>query len=206
MKSFVFTLVASIYVSAQLSCTPVDSNNSAENSSEPESQAVVDTSKQLERQKPMRHYTEYTPESDDELKKRLTAEQFHVTRENGTERPYSNEYWDNKKEGIYVDIISGEPLFSSTTKYDSRSGWPSFTAPIDPKTIVELKDTSYGMTRVEIRSKRSDAHLGHLFTDGPKPSGLRYCVNSASVRFVPKEKLEAEGYSEFLKLFAEVAK
>lgn len=137
----------------------------------------------------------------EKLKKSLTPIQFQVTCENGTEPPFKNEYWDNKKEGIYVDIISGKPLFSSLDKFDSGTGWPSFTAPLDQKSVQEKKDASHGMVRTEVRSASSDAHLGHVFEDGPAPTGLRYCINSASLRFIPKEKLAAEGYAEFLPLF-----
>ena len=136
-----------------------------------------------------------------ELKKVLTPLQYHVTREDGTERAFANEYWDNKKDGIYVDLISGEPLFSSKDKFKSGTGWPSFTQPINKEEIVEKKDRSWGMARTEIRSKTSDSHLGHVFNDGPAPTGLRYCMNSASLRFIPVEELEAQGYGEYLKLF-----
>jgi len=139
--------------------------------------------------------------SEDELRKELTPMQFEVTRRNGTEPPFRNEYWDNEKEGIYVDIISGEPLFSSRDKYDAGCGWPSFTKPIRRFEIEEKLDTSYGMRRIEVRSKTSDAHLGHVFDDGPGPDHARYCINSAALRFIPKEKLEEEGYGEFAGLF-----
>ncbi len=139
--------------------------------------------------------------SQEELKKKLTPEQYHVTQECGTEPPFQNEYWNNHSEGLYVDIVSGEALFSSKDKFDSGSGWPSFTKPLEPN-IVEKKDTTHGMTRVEVRSKNADSHLGHVFPDGPRDrGGLRYCINSASLRFIPVEKLEAEGYGEYLPHF-----
>jgi len=139
--------------------------------------------------------------SKEELKKKLTPLQYQVTCENGTEAAFNNEYWNNHKDGIYVDVVSGEPLFSSIDKFDSGTGWPSFTKPLDTKNIVEKRDVSHGMNRVEIRSLRADSHLGHLFNDGPGPTGLRYCINSASLRFIAKENLEKEGYKEFKKLF-----
>jgi len=133
---------------------------------------------------------------------RLTPEQFRVTQRDGTERPFDNEYWDNKEPGIYVDVVSGEPLFASVHKYDSQSGWPSFTKPIDSENIVENVDMDHGMTRTEVRSSNGDSHLGHVFPDGPREEGgLRYCINSASLRFVPLDELESEGYGAYRKLF-----
>lgn len=129
-------------------------------------------------------------DSLEDLKEKLTANQYHIACEGGTEPPFANEYWDHKGEGIYVDVISGKPLFSSDAKFDSGTGWPSFSAPIDPEEIVEVEDTSHGMRRIEVRSKTGDAHLGHVFPDGPAPTGLRYCINSAALRFVPKEEEE----------------
>ena len=141
---------------------------------------------------------EYKKPSDEEIKNKLTDLQYKVTQKEGTERAFQNEYWDNKKAGIYVDIVSGEPLFSSKDKFESGTGWPSFLKPIDPKYIIKKEDNSYGMRRIEVRSKYGDSHLGHVFDDGPEPTNLRYCMNSASMRFIPKDKMEEEGYGEYL--------
>ena len=141
----------------------------------------------------------------EELRNKLTPQQYKVACEGGTEPPFHNAYWDNHEPGIYVDVISGEPLFASTQKFDSGTGWPSFFATLKKDAIVEKKDSSFGMVRTEVRSAKSDAHLGHLFDDGPQPTGMRYCINSASLRFIPVAKLKEQGYGEYLSLFEKKA-
>jgi methionine-R-sulfoxide reductase len=149
-----------------------------------------------------RHVTDtFKKPTDDELKTTLTPLQYKVTQHEGTEAPFRNEYWNNHQPGIYVDVVSGEPLFSSLDKFDSGTGWPSFTRPLAPENITTKTDKQLFMTRTEVRSAHANSHLGHLFDDGPKPTGLRYCMNSASMRFIPASKLVAEGYGQYARLF-----
>ncbi len=143
----------------------------------------------------------YRKPPSDELKRKLSPLQYAVTQEEGTEPPFRNEYWDNHEEGLYVDVVSGEPLFSSKDKFESGTGWPSFTRPLEPAHVLSKTDETLGMSRTEVRSRDGDSHLGHVFDDGPGPAGLRYCINSASLRFVPVSRLQAEGYEAYLPLF-----
>ena len=143
--------------------------------------------------------------TDAELKAKLTPAQYQVTQCSATEPPFRNEFWDHHEPGIYVDVVTGEPLFSSTDKFDSGTGWPSFVRPLEPANVTEHTDASHGMERVEVRSAGGDSHLGHLFPDGPRPTGLRYCINSAALRFIPVARLEAEGYGHFKRLFEQPA-
>ena len=144
--------------------------------------------------------------SDGELKQQLTPLQYQVTQQDGTERAFNNEYWDNKAEGIYVDVVSGELLFSSLDKFESGTGWPSFTKPIDAENVVDKEDNKLFMGRTEVRSSQADSHLGHIFNDGPGSTGLRYCINSAALRFISKADMEQEGYGEYLSLFDKAAR
>lgn len=192
--------ILSIFLTTILISTACAQTEKEKTVSSSEITKTGDSGKEKQKMKDWNEVSEYKKPSDEELKKMLTDEQYNVTQCEGTEFAFRNEYWDNHEPGIYVDVISGEPLFTSTDKFDSGTGWPSFTKPIDPNLIVKNEDNSYGMQRVEVRSKMGDSHLGHVFDDGPGPTGLRYCINSASLRFIPKDKMEEEGYGEFLSL------
>ena len=164
---------------------------------------VIDPTKEVETGHMNTNKNEsYSKPSAEQIKQMLTPLQYKVTQKKGTEPAYKNEYWDNKREGIYVDVVSGEPLFSSLDKYDSGTGWPSFSKPLEPGNVVEKPDNKLFVKRTEVRSRIADSHLGHVFNDGPEPSGLRYCMNSAALRFISRENLEKEGYGEYARLFA----